>query len=199
MSFTAGIPYVGQPLGSSQSQVLGNFTTLRSTIAANHVDVNATNPGYHTYVDLINQSTDQALTATTVVTLYSKLAGTGISELYLQKAGNGSAAGSVVQMSVGAPTVGSSQGASGQTFLPGGLLLIWGTCSFSSSGVSNNFLGSGFPNYAYAVFTSLIAIPPTSVSLSTVINSNTAFTVYSRASSGTYAGTDAAYYIAIGS
>lgn len=52
MSFTPGIPASGQSLGNSRTQVLNNFSSLRSTLDTDHVDVNEADAGQHIQVTL---------------------------------------------------------------------------------------------------------------------------------------------------
>lgn len=129
MTFTPNIPASGQTLGSSQPQILNNFAVLRSTIAVNHVDVNATNPGTHTHVDLIAQSANPN-PATGFVSHYSKTVG-GVTQWFFQRENSGS----VIQMSNGTPVASTN----GQTFLPGGLILQYGSSTSNSVSYSVSF------------------------------------------------------------
>jgi hypothetical protein len=143
MTFTPSIPASGQTLGSSQPQILNNFAVLRSTIAVNHVDVNSSNPGTHTHVDLGAQGSDPN-PATGFISLYSKTV-SGITQLFLQRENTGA----VIQMSVGTPTIASS----GSTFLPGAMILKWGTFHMNSTvtSLTVNFAGGAFPNAIFSV------------------------------------------------
>lgn len=47
MTYTSGIPASGQTLGSSRLQILNNFSSLKTTIDQDHVDMNDTGPGRH--------------------------------------------------------------------------------------------------------------------------------------------------------
>ena len=94
MSFTPNIPANGQTLGSSRDEVRDNFSSLRSTLAENHVDVNSANPGLHTYVDMLSQSSNSD-PITGCVSHYSKLVG-GIAEWFFQRENSGN----VIRMSM---------------------------------------------------------------------------------------------------
>lgn len=123
MSFTPNIPFVGQSLGNSRTQVLNNFASLRTQTAANHADVNDANAGKHTFIQYVVQGSDPS-TAANEVARYTKLV-SGVAREFLRLPSNGS----VFQVSGPAPVV----GANGYTFLPGGLLMQWGTRAGSSS------------------------------------------------------------------
>lgn len=126
MTYTTGIPASGQTLGSSRSQILNNFSSLKTTIDQDHVDMNNTGPGKH------KQSTypESAVGPTTAANegaLYSKVAAT-ITELFWR----GESAATEVQMTTGVPTIASS----GSTFLPGGIILKWGVFSLANGQAS---------------------------------------------------------------
>lgn len=129
MSYTTGIPASGQTLGASRPQILDNFTSLKTTIDQDHVDMNNSGPGKH------NKSTypEQAAAPTTAANegaVYTKEAAT-TTELYWRKENNGAE----IQMTRGTPT----DGVKGYTFLPGGLLLQWGAVNATISGVPETF------------------------------------------------------------
>lgn len=150
MSFVV-VPVPGQTLGSSRDQVQTNFNILRSTLAENHVDVNSANPGVHTHADLLAQASDPN-PATTLISHYSK-AVSGITEWFLQRENSGA----VFQMSAGDPTnSGVFPSSVGQTFLPGGFILQWGSISkFTGSAGTQTFtLNTPFPNAGLVGFTS---------------------------------------------
>jgi hypothetical protein len=146
MSFTANVPVSGQSLGNSRPTINANFTKLQTVYDVNHVDFNAMNAGAHTHVDLLMQATDPA-PAVDLVSHYSKdLAGN--TEWYFQR----ESAGPVIQMSTinGTPIV----AAAGQTFLPGGLVMKFGTGSFGNGATTSNFVyaSNGLPDFAVNVY-----------------------------------------------
>lgn len=195
MSYNAGIPISGQTLGSSRPQVQGNFQVLFDTIAKNHVAMNATNAGKHTFVEMVAQLGDDTTQIQTgIVTHYSKLVG-GLTEWFFQREGTGAVAGPSIQMSKGLP----SATANGSTFLPGGLILKWGTFVATTVGTvvqfKDNVTLAPFPN---AVF---------SVTLTSIFNSSTQATDIHLASTPTVNGFNGqslvgggitSYYMAIG-
>lgn len=142
MSFTPGIPANGQSLGSSRTQVLNNFASLRSTLAANHVDVNSANPGLHTHADFLAQSADPN-PATGIVSHYSKVV-TGVTQWFFQRENTGP----IIQMSNGNPSIMSTfPNSKGQSFLPGGFILQWGflVVPGNGSGFDTVNLNTTFP------------------------------------------------------
>lgn len=195
MSFTPNIPANGQSLGSSRTQVLDNFAVLRSTLAENHVDVNAANAGLHTHADLLAQSADPN-PASGIVSHYSKTIA-GITEWFFQREGTMSGNGAVIQMSNGTPSAGTS----GRTFLPGGLILLWGQCNFNTgSTLTQNFQGTGFPNNAFTIQITPFILPGAGnpLSLAAAPISKTQFNVQGRVSNGSFSASPGAFYWAIG-
>jgi hypothetical protein len=169
MSFTPLIPASGQSLGSSRTQVLNNFASLRSTLAANHVDVNSANPGLHTHADLLAQSADPN-PPVKAVSHYSKQV-SGITEWFFQRENSGS----VFQMSNGDPSVSSNfPTSSGQTFLPGGFILQWGFYTVTSpfAGSIQVSLNTNFPNNALTGWATSSSVgPPSAIGVSNIITS----------------------------
>lgn len=152
MTFTPGIPASGQSLGNSRTQVLNNFAVLRSTIATNHIDVNNAGAGKHNLAEFVVQSTAPA-TAASEVACYSR-APAAVAEWYLQQASQISGA-SDVQLSnfkKGVPVAALP----GFSWLPGGLLIHWGSNASVAVGTLTNFSGSfSFPT-ACLVFTPIL-------------------------------------------
>lgn len=122
MTYTANVPVTGQSLGSSRPIINTNFGLIQSVFDANHQDFNKTNPGFHTFVDMLAQSSDAA-PPTGCIAHYCKLDSNSISQWYFQRENSGA----VIQMSSGPSTkAGAYPSTTGQTFLPGGLQLKWG-------------------------------------------------------------------------
>jgi len=125
MSFTPNIPQSGQSLGNSRTQVLNNFASLRATMAANHVDVNLTNPGWHTYIKWSVQASDPT-TGANEINEYVKVVG-GVAKKFLATPSAGA-------IFVTYPGIPPSALSNGYSYLPGGLLIQWG--SVASPGTS---------------------------------------------------------------
>ncbi len=122
MSFTPNIPSVGQKLGASRQQVLNNFASLRSTIAVDHIDVNSANAGKHTVVHLQNNVSDP-----TALNNFGEIYSKGINSIatdiaLFYRPGNTGIAPIQMTMNV-APLAATN----GYSFLPGGILIQWGT------------------------------------------------------------------------
>ena len=118
MSFTPNIPASGQSLGQTRQAILNNFAILRSTIAVDHVDVNASGNGKHKYVHLTDQSASIPTTAANELVFFNKLV-SGTARLFLRQPSSGTQ----IQMS----GINPLSSTNGYTFLPGGILLQWGS------------------------------------------------------------------------
>lgn len=143
MTYNPNIPQANQLISQSQAQIQTNFAQLDTVFDIDHVtfdNATAGNRGKHrqsTYIQLAGDPT----TAVDELAMYAKdLA--GAETLYLRKESNGT----VVQMSGRDPVV----AASGETFLPGGLLMKWGQIGAASNGVAQNF-PTAFPTACYSV------------------------------------------------
>jgi hypothetical protein len=131
MTFTVGIPEDGQTLGQSKPLVRGNLDSLYDTFLVNHQDINLSNPGTHTFVELLNQATPTN-PLPGIMAHYSKTTA-GVTEWYLQREETaGPTPGAIIQMSTinGTPVASSN----GQTFLPGGLVMKFGSQTFPGPG-----------------------------------------------------------------
>lgn len=118
MTYNPNIPQPTDIPSQSQSQILDNFTVANTVFGINHVPFDATlNNGKHNFATLLNQSGNPA-TAAGEIALYAKAVG-GISTWFLRKETNGT----VIQLSNTDPIIANP----GSTFLPGGMLLQFGT------------------------------------------------------------------------
>lgn len=134
----------------SQAEILENFTQLNTIFDVDHVTFNAVeNNGKHNQTTFIDSAADPGPGADEIA-LYSKDLG-GVSTLYMQK----ESGGTVIQMSSEDPVLGIP----GQTFIPGGVILKWGTNAIISGagGTTINF-ASAFPNNCWIVL--LTALDP---------------------------------------
>lgn len=130
-SYNTGIPAAGNAPSADQPLMLTNFGSISSIIAADHVGFNTGGGGTHKQVSL-NDEASPALQANSA--LYSNSG-----NLYFK---NGS---QDTKMTGIAPLV----AASGYTYLPGGLLLQWGTDTIPSG---SNYKTVTFPTAFTAVF-----------------------------------------------
>lgn len=124
MTYTANIPFDGQTLGNSKSQVRGNFTNYFNLISVDHNAPNATNQGYHKVIHFSNQGGDPA-TIAGVGQVYTKTVtdayGSG-PQLFYRSGGGG-----VSQLT------GSSATANGYAWC-GGILIQWGSKTLLANG-----------------------------------------------------------------
>lgn len=139
MTFQSNIPLASDLLSVSQNDIKNNFEAIGTAFPINHVDFNDSGAGKHKYVEMPNQGSDPA-GAASEMTLFSKLAGGASQVHYIRDAG------SAVQFTGRDPSAGTS----GETFLPGGLLLKWGQIAAAGNGVVQNF-PTAFPNNCYSV------------------------------------------------
>ena len=143
MTFNPNIPQSTDIPSQSQAQFLTNFTQLNTVFGQDHVtfnDATSANRGKHDQSTYIDQGSDPA-TSSNEIALYSK-ALSGVSTLYMRK----ESSGTVVQLSGVDPSAASS----GTTFLPGGLVLKWGTSASVSNNGTVNF-ATPFANNCFAV------------------------------------------------
>lgn len=142
MVYKNNIPIGADRPSLSRGQIQENFSELDSQYGSNgdHVEFSATtNNGKHkrsTYI-----ASADPTTAAGEIALYAKTV-SGATELYLRQV----SAGSVVQMTRGAPLL----AADGYTFLPGNLLLQWGSVNATPGGVVFTF-PIAFTSVVYSV------------------------------------------------
>lgn len=181
MTFQANIPLSTDLISVSQSDIKNNFQALLTSWNVNHVDFNAAGAGKHKFVSLPNQAVDPA-TAVTELALYSK-AISGLSQLFMRQQSNGT----VTQL-----TGDITNGNPGSIFLPGGVIIKWG-----STGVINDnstvVFSSDFPTSCYGVLLTIIDPNATSKTVNVKTGSVTGHQFLVRASAAL-----SAFYIAIG-
>lgn len=127
MSFTPNIPTTGQTLGQTKFAIQDNFTTLRNSLAIDHIDVNLAEQGKHKFIHLrligsAGNPTPPITDASEGAFFHQDALGRGV--VFWKTVSNTN----TIQMT-GVPPIVS---ASGSTFLPGangsgGLLLQWGS------------------------------------------------------------------------
>lgn len=114
----ASVPQAGQYLGQTQPDILNNFNIIESGWIVDHVDWGITGAGWHNKVTFPVQTSAPTF-ATGQIGLYN-LANTltGANELNIQK---GTAAA--------IPMTAALANQNGWSYLPSGILLVWGTSS----------------------------------------------------------------------
>ena len=184
MTFTPNIPTTGQSLGNTRDMIRNNFTNYNDVVSVNHVAPNDPNQGKHNFL----QMPDQAAAPTTAANelgLYSKDVA-GNSRLFLRQENNGAE----IQMSGINPVANIN----GNTFLPGGILMQWGTESIPAN---TTFGIINFPITFSKVYQVQVSYSQKDRMLS-VININNAFFEYYYTNTST-SSISKLYYLAIGS
>lgn len=139
--YTANIPQPGDIPSQSQGQILQNFQSLQNALDKNHVTLSdTTNRGLHKFLQMPEQGADPA-TAVNEGGLYCKDIG-GFTRLVFRQENSGT----VIQMSGIDPLAATN----GYTFLPGGILMQWGT-SAVVAGFQNILYNIPFPNACFNV------------------------------------------------
>lgn len=173
----------GQSLGQTRDAIRNNFTNYFNTISLNHVAPNSAGAGKHTFAEFVEQAQAPA-TSIDEVAVYSRQVtypGPVInSELFLQKE-NQLVNAADIQMS--RLDVGIKAGTSGWTFLPGGLIMQWGTTGVVNGAYTTIYTAHGgiaFKTATYQVFLTVNDpgapnTPVTSFTVNQSLNSPTQF------------------------
>jgi len=141
------IPAATDTLAVSQGQIQTNFALINVDVGRNHVpmtDTTVINRGRHKFVEYLVQTIDPvpAGAAAGDSYLYTKDVA-GVTQLFWQRVGD-----TPVQMTEANPV----PAAIGFTFLPGKLLLQWGTLSMPFTDGSQSALIPFTPNFSAAPF-----------------------------------------------
>jgi hypothetical protein len=124
--YTDNIPFPTNSPSADQPNMLINTNSIDSLLAVDHVSFNLANGGYHNDIHFNTQLTDPAAVPT-IGQLYTKsITFNAITDAALFYE-NG--AGVVTQLT--SPS-GSSALANGYTFLPGGILMQWGSSALNA-------------------------------------------------------------------
>lgn len=118
-SFSNTIPAANHKPGSDQPVMLANNVAMAGIIAVDHIGFNAANGGMHKQVSMINETSPAIGTANAV--LYAN----GNQVKFKNSSVDVQLTSSVTPLAA----------ANGYTFLPGGILLQWGTATFPGSPV----------------------------------------------------------------
>ena len=159
MTYNVNTPLSTDPLRQFPGDVSTNqWPRLRTIIDADHNFSNSASAtqGYHKVIHFVDQGTTDPAAVPGVGQLYTKTpaAYTNPDQFAFYQSGDGS----VIQMN------GTYQAAtSGWATLPGGLILIWGNMTPSSSLTVNfpniGYATAGFPNNAFQVQMTVLANP----------------------------------------
>lgn len=180
MTFNANIPQSTDLISNSQPQILANFSQLNTQFAVDHNAFNTgsgNGNGHHKKVFFDNAPVAPTV-AGTESAIYPGLV-SAAQQLFFKNA--------VGAVQLTGTTVAS---ASGSTFLPGGIILKWGTGAITGS---TQTFPVAFPNNAYSM---IVVGSATSYTGGFVVSalSTTNFTVSRTSGSGN----TGYYYIAIG-
>lgn len=111
-------------LAATQPELLDNFKSLFTQFLANHVGLDETTPGNHTYVQMLPYSGD-AQTGATELSIYPKEVEGQTTQLFLREAGNGDPIQLTAYQIYGVPETDSQ--ISYFTFLPGNIIVYFGS------------------------------------------------------------------------
>jgi hypothetical protein len=126
LNYNTGIPAANNNPSSDQPLMQTNFNSINTWMGVDHLPFSSTNYGKHQQVQIINQATIPPNLLSGAETIYSKVIG-GSGELFFTRG----ATGTEIQLTGPGNPNNSSPGV---TFLPGGMLLQWG--SGTSSGIT---------------------------------------------------------------
>ena len=127
--FNPNIPQPADKLSVSQGQLLSNNQGLNTVFGINHFTFStAVNAGKHTFVEMPVLAVVPAGLAANEVTLYTKTTAAA-SEIFMTR----DASGVEIQMTGPGTPIAS---ANGYSFLPGGLLIQWGSVNSPVNGTT---------------------------------------------------------------
>ena len=185
---TTYLPNIPQPQddpSQSQNEILENFQTINTSNSVNHVAFNNTDQGKHKFIQMPEVTAPDPIptTAANEGALFTEVSNS-LTELFWVPESNGTK----IQLTNGS----IDASASGYTFLPGNLLIQWGTAAGNSS-------ATGFINTFPLTFLALRTVTCTPVNTGSLTNWN----IYSQSNDGFKVKTSGAgpftiNYIAIG-
>jgi len=188
-------PNPGNSLGSTQSLIKANFSTIDTAFTVNHVPYNdaSTFQGKHAFVQF-NVLSSAPTPVANDISMYNYASTlTGLNELFLVKADG----------TTTTPITASQKATTGWSYLPSGLLIKWGITSPINT--SNPFAylyptGASIPAFTSCYTVLLSAVDTTTpfqyaLSVQTGTITTTGFSIVYQ---GTPTGTTAAQYLAIG-
>jgi len=187
MSYNPSIPNAGDLISVSQQQIKDNFTILNTAFEINHVGLTVANAGKHNAC-VFPQGSGIA-TAADEGAIYTKDVG-GSPNLYWRR----KSSGDQIQMTTNHTP---SAAATGYTFLPGGLLMQWGTVSVSTGSSANITFPTAFSVAPYSITANFIRSSTTTVHGLYILNGSVSTTKFQTVSAGT-TGNHNIYWMAIG-
>jgi hypothetical protein len=190
MTYSPIIPQPTDLLSSSQGSILANFSQLNTQYGADHDGFNTgsgNGSGMHDQVTFLANQSAPSLTRNSVLGVsgvYCNAVG-GVSCLFFQN--------STQNIQMTGTTVASGNG---YTFLPGGIILKWGTASISSPSSAITF-PVAFPNNCFSM---QATVDRTGANVCVAVSNvtKTGFIAYGTVGSSGSGVSFTMYYIAIG-
>ena len=149
MAYDSTKPAPNTKISAGRPTIQGNFAAIEDYNTRDHVSFDANSPtsGKHKKTTFVEQVGDP-IVAGDEIALYSKETTTGAvieSTLYIRKESNGT----VIQLTGPQDPVAAQPG---QTYLPGGMIMKWGSGHISSAvGGSTVTFSTAFPNNCFTV------------------------------------------------
>ena len=180
IGYNLNIPNAPNNPSNDQPLMQANTNAISTFLGIDHVAFGANGSGWHQQSTYPISSVDPTTSASQLA-VYSKTVTQP--ELFIR----GQSAGTVIQMSN--INFGTSAGNQGYTFLPGGIILLWGDATVNTSGTAVTFT-KAFPNNCFQV----VVTPESNTARGIAENSisTTGFTAFA-ANNGTVV-----HYIAVG-
>lgn len=154
MAYNNAIPAAPNLLSVDQPAIQNNFAEIQTLINVNHVDFDTTDSGKHKWVTLPSQGAippSGASFSSTEVGLYNAVSpATTKQELYINKTSNATAVqipstASILSVAYNPAGPTPSSGSAGWSYLPSGLIIIWGTKA-SANGSTTITLATEVPS-----------------------------------------------------
>lgn len=147
MVYTPNVPLSGQSLGETRDVIRANFEDINTAFGANHTPLTTDDSGKHLFL----QMPEQVSAPSTVGNeggVYTKEGPSGTTELYFRAESNG-AEYQLTNVSIGSS---ANLGANpGYTFLPGGVIMQYGSFVPGASTGTTNFANT-FPTGVFGVW-----------------------------------------------
>lgn len=180
MSYTTNMPLAAQKINNTTTLIRNNFNELFTQLQNDHVSINDATPGNRlTHKQVTLNVGAVPTTAASQVAVYAKQVA-GITELFMRRESNGSE----IALSTGGLTP-NKVANGGYTFLPGGLVDMWGTITIGNAALA-------LPNPGAAVISAIynIQITPSTITddlLCGIVSygPGNSFTPYCRRTNGT--------------
>jgi hypothetical protein len=161
-TYTSNIPLTGQTLNITKNPINSNFQAISQFASVNHVGFNATGVGKHNLCELVAQSSTPP-TLAGENSIFS-VTTSGVTDIYYTPDAGGNAYQLTRSIDGRFSTFGSGSG-TGWTFLPGGLLFLYGTIAQSgSSSQTVSFSSNGQPSFTTNTYTTQVTLSRNSAS-----------------------------------